>query len=459
MVYQRDHLFISYAGEDGLFVDWLCRKLVSEGYKVWCDRLKLLGGESYPADIDQAIKDQTFRLIAVLSRSSLRKPNPLKERTLALNLARERSEDFLIPLNLDGLTSTELDWMQSDLTYVPFHRSWAEGLRQLLKKLETIDAPKTPEVRASLVSFLNRSEAVRAEPERLWSNAAEVVEVPRTILRYEQDLIMSQEEATQALRVWPHFRENASLCWSFQDPPAALALKHQFKLRGQLEDWVSATSPDLNPHNIGKKVLNASLMHLCLVRGLVEDSSSGLLYFPRGLVANDRLQFESYCGGSWVVSGGQKTFRTSRGSEIVRYHLAPVLRFWLDFYGKRVVCLRIRLHLTDLQGSPLESGVAFRRRRAITKGWWNYEWASRIFAILHFLAGGRAKIELGQESGQRFVIEKFPLSITSPCSLDEAVLKSPDVAKEEAVMFEKAATGGDGEEEETDSEKDKESAP
>jgi hypothetical protein len=46
MAPQRDHLFVSYAGEDGLFVDWICRKLVSEGYKVWCDRLKLLGGES-----------------------------------------------------------------------------------------------------------------------------------------------------------------------------------------------------------------------------------------------------------------------------------------------------------------------------------------------------------------------------------------------------------------------------
>jgi hypothetical protein len=134
-------------------------------------------------------------------------------------LARERREDFLIPLNLDGLTSTELDWMQSDLTYVPFYRGWAAGLRQLLKKLETIDAPKAPEVRASLVSFLNRSEAVRPESERLWSNVVEVVELPGTIFRYEQDQLMSPEEAVQALRVWPHSRENATLCWSLTVTP------------------------------------------------------------------------------------------------------------------------------------------------------------------------------------------------------------------------------------------------
>src|SRR5713226_3217000 len=97
----RAHLFISYAREDWPFVEWLALRLTAEGYKVWCDRFKLLGGESYPRDIDRAIKERTFRLLALLSRSSLNKPNPLKERTLALNLARERREDFLIPLNVD----------------------------------------------------------------------------------------------------------------------------------------------------------------------------------------------------------------------------------------------------------------------------------------------------------------------------------------------------------------------
>jgi len=454
MASERDHLFISYAGEDGLFVDWLCRKLASEGYRVWCDRLKLLGGESYPRDIDQAIKDRTFRLIAVLSKSSLRKPNPLKERTLALNLGRGRGEDFLIPLNLDGLTPSELDWMQSDLTYVPFYRSWAEGLRQLFKKLETINAPKTPDVRASLVSFLNSSEAVRPQTERIWSNIVEVIELPGIIFRYEQDRLMSPAEAAAALRVWPHFRENATLCWSFQHPPADLDLKYQFNLRGRLEDWVSATSPDLNPRNIGKKVLNASLRHLSLARGLVEDSSSGILYFPPGIVAGDRLQFDGYCGGSWVLSGGHKTFKTVRGDEVVRYHLAPVLRFWLDFYGKSVVNVKIRLYLTDSQGNPLEARSALRRRKAVTKGWWNYEWASRVLAILHFLACGRARIELAQEPGQRFVIEKFPLRMTSPCALDEAALTSPDDAKEEAAWFERDSTRENDEEEEADSEKE-----
>ena len=83
-------LFISYATEDSVLADWLALKLASEGYKVWYDRLKLLGGESYPRDITEAIRERTFRVIALFSRNSISKPNPVKERALALNLAKER---------------------------------------------------------------------------------------------------------------------------------------------------------------------------------------------------------------------------------------------------------------------------------------------------------------------------------------------------------------------------------
>src|SRR5690242_12835460 len=136
----REHLFINYAIEDSVLAEWLTRKLTAEGYRVWCDRFKLLGGESYPKEIDDAIKNQTFRMLSLLSRASLKKPNPLKERTLGLNIARERDKDFVIPLNVDGLKATELDWHTSDLTFISFSE-WAKGLRGLLAKLESISTP------------------------------------------------------------------------------------------------------------------------------------------------------------------------------------------------------------------------------------------------------------------------------------------------------------------------------
>jgi hypothetical protein len=51
----RDELFISYAGEDGAFVTWLAGKLSAFGFRVWWDRSKLSGGDTFTFDIDDAI--------------------------------------------------------------------------------------------------------------------------------------------------------------------------------------------------------------------------------------------------------------------------------------------------------------------------------------------------------------------------------------------------------------------
>jgi hypothetical protein len=41
-------------------VEWLVPELTAEGYRVWGDRCKLLGGKSHPHDIDRGIREQTF---------------------------------------------------------------------------------------------------------------------------------------------------------------------------------------------------------------------------------------------------------------------------------------------------------------------------------------------------------------------------------------------------------------
>jgi hypothetical protein len=210
----RDHLFISYAWEDGAFAEWLALKLTAEGYRVWCDRFKLLGGESYPQDIDRAIREQTFRLLALMSYHSVNKPNPLKERTLALNLARERKEDFLIPLNVDGLAPTEVGWMLSDLSYISFHRSWADGLSQLLKKLLSLDAPRrlAADGRGAVTDWFTRRDAVSTGPERLWTNLLAIEELSTELLC----VTLGSPPAAELLATWPHYRQSDCVYWAFR---------------------------------------------------------------------------------------------------------------------------------------------------------------------------------------------------------------------------------------------------
>lgn len=412
-------------------MEWLALRLTAEGYKVWCDRLELLGGESYPKDIDVAIKNRTFRVLGVLSRNSLHKPNPLKERTLALNLAKERKEDFLIPLNLDGLSPTDLDWMVSDLTFVPFHLSWANGLAQLLKLLDRAKAPRDfPNGRSAAATWFEARELVTKKHERLWTNVARIVELPVDIYRYETQATISDKEWVEIRKVWPHCREGQIL-WSFVSPPSSLFSKYDLRERGKISDWQSARSIDVDVTQTVARVFNDSLRSHCLARGLELVPDGSHCYFPDALLPKNRLSFQCYDDSqTWVRTVGVRNFRTSTGTESCRYHLAPYMRVWLDHELGNLLQIRLRLFLTTLTGAPLEEQPALRRRKAICRNWWNYHWLARTLAVLQFLAGNATVIEIGKSDSQKLVIAKQPLSGGIEWSLDESLLERSEPESE-----------------------------
>lgn len=57
-------IFISHAlPEDNEFTRWLALRLAREGYPVWCDLTKLLGGEDFWSDIEDAIRNRTTKFL------------------------------------------------------------------------------------------------------------------------------------------------------------------------------------------------------------------------------------------------------------------------------------------------------------------------------------------------------------------------------------------------------------
>ena len=298
----RDHLFISYAYEDEALAEWLALRLTSEGYKVWIDRFELLGGESYPADIDQAIKCRTFRMIALLSRCSLMKPNPLKERTLALNIQREREEELLITLNVDNLRPSEMDWMTSDITFIAFFESWATGLAQLLKKLVRVDAPKcAADGKRIAASAYLPTDTLLHEPEQVYSNLLHIERIPAAISCYTANRALSRDAERELMQRWAFWarrpnRNQAGPCetlyFSFDSPPLSTRRSHGW-VRKVVSAWRDVdTICGIKSVHVLKPLLRRTLLHHLQTRGLRPTPvDPHIFYFPSGLLQNNLLWF------------------------------------------------------------------------------------------------------------------------------------------------------------------------
>jgi hypothetical protein len=409
-----EHLFISYATEDSDLAEWLSLKLTGEGYAVWCDRYKLLGGESYPRDIDEAIKTKTFRVIALLSRASRDKPNPRKERTLALNIGKERGVDFLIPVNVDGLKPTELDWMTSDITFIPFHKSWAKGLAQLLKKLDSIDAPRPVKNGKAIACniYLNRL-TIEEEPEILYSNCLEFLKIPDMIKEFRFKQPLSKNEIEILSQRWAFYTKDPQAVFSFCSPPDSDLFQCQHT---NSYGWGEQSQIlGISSENIVSNLLRRSLEVKCLQNRL-RKSEIGSIYFPFSLLEDNKLHFTGYKGKTtWMLVAGERHTPSH-----FKYHISPSfkIRREPDSYVAELI---INLYLTDPSGEPLESKSAHTRHKAVRKNWWNNHFLNRSLAICELLSDESGNIIMGEDEEEIILSGKFN-SFESPIKIDESKL-------------------------------------
>ncbi len=403
----RDHLFISYATEDADFAEWLELKLVASGFQVWRDGSKLLGGEPFPQKIDEALKQRAFRVLAILSPSSIGKPNPTKERALAQNLARERQEpDFLIPLNLTGLSPTELDWMTSDLSSISFSPSWFDGLNRLLKKLGAIATPRHERADLeALTSWLSLQTVPASRRETLYSNVFQIRTMPATVLRIRSE---STPLAPLFGRI-PYSRQTDNLFWSFFRPPQLPSGTDIVEVT-----W-SSPFEDLPREELERKVVRLLRLHIwqfCDQKGLIRarEENKTYSYFSSGRHEDRRIPFTTYSGRKTSLKvTGTRTFRTGAGQrESCRYHLAPDFTPVLKLFHAPALVLRFHIFLTDHSGKQLDAATAHRRRRRLGKALMNHQWFIRQLAVMEYLSSGTDTLSLSIEYPDSILVSSAP---------------------------------------------------
>ena len=426
---QRDLLFISYATEQSALADWLARRLAAEGYAVWQDRLKMLGGENWPNDIDKAINERTFRMIALLSRASMKKANPqgewLKGRALGNKL---EIEDFVIPLNTEGLPPHEITWNYQPITYIPFWPSWADGLAALLDKLESINAPRALQdgPRLAIRSMVHGTTVVD-EPERLISNCFEVVQVPRFVRQYEAAYNLSNYQKRAIRQGWACRNVSPSQVLAFHDPPPDLAERYGFRCIDFFAWQESRSIHGIATRDVVVALLHGSIDRLLSSRGMAYCADRRQWYLPTGLLQSNYVPFALPNGKrSRFLGVGERKFPTREGGEVYRYHLSPSFSVLQDHADPFVLFLRNRIYFTDTKGILLDEQKVKSRRKHLCKFWFNREWSVRTLGIAQLLADEDMKIRIGPDGEQQLVINAWPITITAPKSISDERADKPD---------------------------------
>lgn len=429
-------LFISHANpEDNEFSRWLALQLANEGYPVWCDLTKLLGGEDFWADIEQAIRNKTQKFIYILSRSSNHKPGPLQELQVALGVARQAGlADFVIPLLIDDLPHIEINIQLTRLNAIPFNRGWINGLRALLEKLQKDKVAKDPRFTPNAVAAWWESQAsvaceVIQEPEDYLSNWFSIRNLPQTIYFH---LIAPYDPRLLNLARFPYpARRHGVAIISFADAESLESATSDYPISAShlvstIDFLAGKGAPVIlksqDAHNILSDLLRKSWENYVDAKGLLKyhlANRSIAAFFRDGFVQNNRVAVpRAGAGPRNVVGFSTRKDRSGNGVSRTYWHFAlecrptiiPNLAFaaiphvLFSDDGRSIWTSKPRLH---------------RSRRSECKDWWNPEWRDRSMGVMKWLAGGEDYIRLSLGSEGDIEVDPNAIHFTSPVSYHE----------------------------------------
>ena len=436
----RDILFLSHANpEDNEFTLWLALQLAKEGYPVWCDLTRLLGGEDFWVDIEKAIRERTLKFIYVLSKTSNTKIGSLKELSVAENVARDNGlSDFILPVHIDTLAHREINIQLGRLNAISFDKGWAAGLHTLLQKLEKDGIQRSSSFTPEAVTSWWRAQfsanaGVRRESENVLSNWFGVADLPQTIYFHILHDSQSKHPRVETDLPFPAFQHNNYIV-SFAkaddfENKLGVSLKivdsHDFPaadfLSGRIRQDIVKRK---EARDFVLRLLRLAWERMIAKRQLPTYELANevkCFYFSKGLIEHDTISFQKTWGGTAhrnVV--GYKTIRAtdSRGETKRYWHFAIQARPLV--YPQVAYCIKPHVVFSDDGRTIWEGKLRLHRaRRSQCKNWWNAEWRDRTLAAMSWLANEEGIIELALGGDLAIKVSNTPLEFVSPLSYSD----------------------------------------
>lgn len=418
----RDHVVIDHVDADAGLAHWLARRLTLAGYHVWCRGLAPLAGSSVSETVRGLLLNRAFRYICILSPRALADPDFNARRSVAHTIEQRNGHGVVLPALAEAIEGRELDDDTRRLEPARFTDEWIGGLRQIEDVLAAENCPRKKDGASQIAArSYFPADIVLAEPEILASNLFPA-QLPAVIHRFYSEGPAADEQSID-LSTWGHRTVGRGCFLSFHHPPREVARQHKLLPKGGAV-WRGLNELDgVNVGDLVIELLKKCLYAECRRRGLRYCPERDVHYFPFGLLKHDRLNFAKLNGDTTFFNvAGERTHGKGDHARKYRYHIAPVFAPKIASVGGYEIITRIRLRLTDAEGTLLSARTAISRRKKVCKSWWNDEWLARTMGVMQFLAGGSDLITIGDSEDEKIVIDPQPRTWKAPVRLNEAAM-------------------------------------
>lgn len=428
----RDTLIIDHVDADHALATWLSRRLTLAGYRTWCRGTAPMAGENPDDSVRKLIELRGCQYLPVLSEASLSDALLLERCGLAT-----AKESFVLPCGCALVPEVRLPSRMKSVTPANFMSSWNEGLAQLLARLATLG------IRPSLEGGLGKQIALRdylpsrvtvAKPEPVFANMF-ALQLPAAMLIHDLSRALREDEKNELRTQWAFAELSPDRLVSFSShPPGSLPLRtHNQHTEFS---WTDIPQRDgRRTEDLAKELASRSLELACLKKGLKFCLDRKVFYFPEREDGEWSQSFRHVDGRTTRVQlTGERTRTRGDAVQISLYQLAPKFRPQREVDGDWNVVLNIYIRVTDANGKPYELKEIARRRKAVTKSWWNNHFLARMLGVIQALETSEGRIEVG-EGKRAVVVNTAPLSWQCPVGLDVAALSGQVDLGEELAAY------------------------
>jgi hypothetical protein len=424
----RDTILIDHVDADHALATWLSRRLTLSGYRTWCRGTAPLAGENPDESVRKLIELRGCQHLPMVSAASLSDALFLERCALAA-----AKESFVLPCSCTSGLDSRLPSRMKSVAAANFAGSWNEGLAQVLARLAALG------IRPGLDGDLGKQIALRdylpsrvtvGKPEPVYANMF-ALQLPTAMLIHDLTRSLTKAETTELRARWAFVELSPGRLVSFSPhPPGCLPLRDH---RQRTEfSWADVSHRDGKPsEDLAKELTRRSLELVCMQKGLKYCDDREVFYFPAREDGDWNQPFRHVDGRATRVQlTGERNKTRGDSVQTTLYQLAPRFRPQREPDGTWNVVLNIYVRVTDAKGKPYEFKEITRRRKAVTKGWWNNHFLARLLGIIQALETRSGHIEVG-EGKRAVVVDTAPLCWQCPVGLDvEALSRQADLGEE-----------------------------